>query len=257
MNTHQSGGTGDSGGAPHEPSVEAILAAAVRAESPAQESQDQALAAFRAARDAGALTARTRRRDDWRPHRPRRFTARAWRATAGALLASLTLGGVAVATFGVPHIPARPAKSPESPPPSTASLPAPAPDSGGPGEPSAAYTPSSSAPAPSVSASPDDTTPGSPPRSRSTEAHCRNFEKVTARGNALNATAWQRLVQAAGGEEHVAAYCAALLGYTPSPGPRPENTSENAPEKTPEDKQDDEPGKGPAENGKGQQQKTS
>ncbi|WP_326609992.1 hypothetical protein OG949_08035 [Streptomyces scopuliridis] len=250
MNTHQSGGTGGTGGAPHEPSVEDILAAAVRAESPAQESQDQALAAFRAARDAGALTARTRRRDDWRPHRPRRFTARAWRATAGALLASLTLGGVAVATFGVPHVPDRPAKSPESPPPSTASPPASSTGSGTPGQQTGESTPSSSAPAPSVSASPEDTPRGSPPRSRSTEVHCRNFEKVTGRGNALNATAWQRLVQAAGGEEHVPAYCAALLGYTPSPEPTPEKT----PEKSPENKPEDETGKGPAENGKGQQQ---
>ncbi|MFE2845872.1 hypothetical protein ACFXKS_20335 [Streptomyces scopuliridis] len=250
MNTHQSGGAGDTGGSPHEPSVEAILAAAVRAQSPAQEPQDQALAAFRAARDAGALTARTRRRDDWRPRRPGRFTARAWRVTAGALLGSLTLGGVAVATFGVPHVPTRPAKSPESPPASTTPASEPSTDSGTPGQPSAESTPSSSAPAPSVSASPDDTPPGwVPPRSKATEAHCRNFEKVTARGNALNATAWQRLVRAAGGEEHVPAYCATLLGHTPSSHPTPENTRPT-PEKTPED----EPGKGSAKNGKGQQQ---
>ncbi|MET9836056.1 hypothetical protein ABZ078_43810 [Streptomyces sp. NPDC006385] len=42
-----------------------------------------------------------------------------------------------------------------------------------------------------------------------TEAHCRAFEAVKGRGKTLDATARQQLVEAAGGEQEVAAYCAA------------------------------------------------
>ncbi|MEU6842888.1 hypothetical protein ABZ930_13585 [Streptomyces sp. NPDC046716] len=45
------------------------LAAAVRARQPSETAGERlALAAFRAARDAGAFAAAPRRRDDWRPH---------------------------------------------------------------------------------------------------------------------------------------------------------------------------------------------
>ncbi|WP_328399384.1 hypothetical protein OHS70_21255 [Streptomyces sp. NBC_00390] len=47
---------------------------------------------------------------------------------------------------------------------------------------------------------------------KAVEAHCRAYEKVKDRGHALNATAWRRLVRAAGGEQQVAAYCAQLTG---------------------------------------------
>jgi hypothetical protein len=45
-----------------------------------------------------------------------------------------------------------------------------------------------------------------------TEAQCRAYEDVEGRGKAMDATAWQRLVTAAGGERNVAAYCAARKG---------------------------------------------
>ncbi|WP_306317687.1 MULTISPECIES: hypothetical protein [unclassified Streptomyces] len=59
----------------------------------------RALDAYRAARDSGALAAATpRRRDDWRPRRQRpRWSVR---AGAGALFASVAVGGVAVAGIG-------------------------------------------------------------------------------------------------------------------------------------------------------------
>ncbi|WP_353944347.1 hypothetical protein ABII15_23970 [Streptomyces sp. HUAS MG91] len=75
------------------------LAAAVRAHQPSgTDGEREALAAFRAARDTGALAAAPRPSDDWRPRRGRsRWSAR---AAVGAVLASLTVGGVAVAGIG-------------------------------------------------------------------------------------------------------------------------------------------------------------
>ncbi|MEU9590552.1 hypothetical protein AB0D84_12600 [Streptomyces sp. NPDC048193] len=52
------------------------------------------------------------------------------------------------------------------------------------------------------------TASGAPAAGRDTEAHCRAYERVEGRGHALEATAWRRLVEAAGGEGHVAEYCA-------------------------------------------------
>ncbi|MGC9544748.1 hypothetical protein ACP4J3_49725, partial [Streptomyces sp. UG1] len=46
------------------------------------------------------------------------------------------------------------------------------------------------------------------------EAHCRAYEKVKGRGKELDATVWQQLVEAAGGKENVAAYCAEQLAQT-------------------------------------------
>ncbi|MCT7357302.1 hypothetical protein N4P33_34955, partial [Streptomyces sp. 15-116A] len=47
-----------------------------------------------------------------------------------------------------------------------------------------------------------------PAGAQDTEAHCRAYEQVAGRGKALDATAWQRLTEAAGGEENIDAYCA-------------------------------------------------
>ncbi|MFI5556873.1 hypothetical protein [Streptomyces sp. NPDC051738] len=75
-----------------------------------------------------------------------------------------------------------------------------------------------------------------PSTAKDVQAHCRVYEKVKDRGHALNATAWQRLVRAAGGEQQVAAYCAQLTGAaqeaTPAPtktnkAEKPGNTGEN------------------------------
>ncbi|MGW2344573.1 hypothetical protein [Streptomyces sp. NPDC001661] len=60
-----------------------LLAGAVRggAQPPGAEGERRALAAYREARDAGALTAAPRRRDDWRPGR--RWPGWPVRAAAG------------------------------------------------------------------------------------------------------------------------------------------------------------------------------
>ncbi|WP_328727333.1 hypothetical protein [Streptomyces sp. NBC_00259] len=66
---------------------------------------------------------------------------------------------------------------------------------------------------PSAGPSTAPTTPSPHPgTAKDVEAHCRAYERAKNRGHALDATAWQRLVQAAGGEQHVGAYCAQLTG---------------------------------------------
>ncbi|MFI9823023.1 hypothetical protein ACIHFC_21480 [Streptomyces sp. NPDC052013] len=176
-----------------EAALEERLAAALRraAESEATEAEQRALAAFRTARDSGAHRARTRRRDDWRP-RERRLPSHSVKALLGVLLAGLTLSGVAVAGIGTPgsatDAPDDRDRTGTSPTPSGPS----------------AGRPSATGPAaPGASAPPDR-----PDAAQDTEAHCRAYEQVGGRGKALDATAWQRLTQAAGGEENVDAYCA-------------------------------------------------
>jgi hypothetical protein len=174
-----------------------ILVAALLAGEPDPEAERRAVAAFRTARDAGAHRARTRHRDDWRLPAQRR-TGRPVRTTAAAVFTSIALGGVAVAAIGSagssangtgegPHpsvlAPARPGE--ETPPAS----------SGDPGR----HDGSSSV--------------------QDTEAHCRAYERVRDRGRTLDATAWQRLVAAAGGEDEVDGYCAERLARpTAAPG---------------------------------------
>ncbi|OUC97302.1 hypothetical protein CA983_30675, partial [Streptomyces swartbergensis] len=82
-----------------EAELEALLATALIRDRIDAEAEQRAVAAFVAARDAGVHRARTRRRDDWRP-RERRHPGRSLKATLSVLLASLTLGGVAVAAIG-------------------------------------------------------------------------------------------------------------------------------------------------------------
>ncbi|MFJ9006494.1 hypothetical protein [Streptomyces canus] len=172
--------------------LEALFAAALRGEKPDGEAELRAVAAFRAARDTGAHRARTRRRDDWRPRSQRRRT-RSLKATLSVLLASLTLGGVAYAAIG----------------------------SAGGGEAKGAaggkdVRPSVSASTPAEShssARPTASAPAErPPTAKDTLAHCRAYEKLRDRGKALDSTAYQRLVTAAGGEANVSAYCATLTG---------------------------------------------
>jgi hypothetical protein len=52
--------------------------------------------------------------------------------------------------------------------------------------------------------------PARPGTAKDTEAHCRAYEHVRDKGQTLDATAWRRLVAAAGGAHKVAEYCAAL-----------------------------------------------
>ncbi|MGW2775001.1 hypothetical protein ACWC4C_21180 [Streptomyces olivaceoviridis] len=193
--------------------LEARLAAALRADRVDAEAERSAVAAFRAARDAGAHDARTRARDDWRPGRPAP-ARRSLRTTLSVVLASLTLGGVAVAAIGSAgsgtHAddrsrsprPTRPAAS--TPPVSAAAT---------------AAGPSATAPA---------DRPGRPPTARDTLAHCRAYTRAGDRGGALEATAWQRLVTAAGGPEKVAAYCAARMERKQGGNADNANTSGNS-----------------------------
>ncbi|MFE9096177.1 hypothetical protein [Streptomyces sp. NPDC007264] len=189
------GGTVPAPGVEAESAVlEALLAAALRESAVDAEAEQRAVAAFRATRDARAQQPRTRRRDDWRPREQRR-TRRSVKATVAVLLTSLTLGGVAVAGIGSAGSSG---------------------DAGGDhGRPSHGATdapagrPDPTSHAPGTAASPDH-----PETAQDTEAHCRAYEAVKDRGKAMEATAWQRLVVAAGGEDKVEAYCAEQLART-------------------------------------------
>ncbi|MFB6554937.1 hypothetical protein [Streptomyces sp. NPDC056405] len=194
---HGEGDDGDRTGprpARHDtPGMEGLLAAALRAERLDAEGERRAVAAFRAALDTEpGRAARTRRRDDWRPREGRR-AGRTLKTAFSVLLASLTLGGVAYAAIGGGGA-ATDAARPERTRPSvatdgTAVRPVPA--------------PSPATTSPGASARPDR-----PATARDTEAHCRAYERLEGRGKALDATAWQRLVAAAGGAENVTAHCA-------------------------------------------------
>ncbi|MGW1166387.1 hypothetical protein [Streptomyces sp. NPDC002550] len=167
--------------------LETVLAAVLRTGDPDAGAEQRAVAAFRDARAMGTRRARTRRRDDWRPAAERR-AGRTVKMTFGAVFASVALGGVAVAAIG-----------------SVGS-------SGGTGaghhSAVAPARPGGTAPsAPSGGARPTDR----PASAKDTQAHCRAFKQVQGRGKALDATAWQRLVTAAGGKDKVAAYCSEQL----------------------------------------------
>ncbi|GEC07879.1 hypothetical protein SSP24_55340 [Streptomyces spinoverrucosus] len=186
--------------APDDAALEALLSAAVLGgHRPDTEGEQRAVAAFRAARDAGAHRARTRRRDDWRPREQRRLVLPV-KTTLSLFIASLALGGVAVAAIGSSDSPDGPADDRGRPTPPTS-----APDLPG-AEPSSAA--SDAAPA----------KPGHPSTAQDTEARCRAYDQVEGRGNALDATAWQRLVTEAGGEERVAVYCAEQLARAAAKG---------------------------------------
>ena len=174
--------------------VEALIVASLIQDGVDAAAEQRAVAAFRAARDAGAPRTRTRRRDDWRA-RERRRLGRSLKTTLSVLLASLTLGGVAVAAIGVAGSPEDGTKdAPErKPAPSSA-----------PRDPS--EQPSRDSHSPGPGSSPDRHAPA-----QDTEAHCRAYERVGRSGKAMEATSWQRLVAAAGGERNVTAYCAGLL----------------------------------------------
>ncbi|MFF1303115.1 hypothetical protein [Streptomyces sp. NPDC058307] len=185
------GRTPGEGRQPYDDSpLEALLAAALRGEKSDGEAERRAVAAFRAARDAGAHRARTRRRDDWRPRAQGR-RARSLKATLSVLLASLTLGGVAYAAIGSAGG---------------------GPDGGAPDGKDVRPSVPASTPAEShSSALPTAPSPAErPSTAKDTLAHCRVYEKLRGRGKALDSTAFQRLVTAAGGEAHVSAYCTAL-----------------------------------------------
>ncbi|MFC7939316.1 hypothetical protein ACFU2J_24280 [Streptomyces sp. NPDC057387] len=201
------------------PGTEALLAAALRGEGTDVEGERRAVAAFRAARDAEpGRAARTRRRDDWRP-RTGRDPGRSLKTALSVLLASLTLGGVAYAAIGGggsgdddgggPDRTPPPPPPPPPPAPPAATPPAATRDPAAPGH---AATPPGSTASPGASAPPGASPPPDRPAAgRDPEAQCRAYARVTGSGKALGATAWQRLVAAAGGADHVEAYCTELL----------------------------------------------
>jgi hypothetical protein len=177
-------------------SVDLLLAVAVRGRPEVDSAGEaRALAAFRAARELGPRTARTRRRDDWRPN-PRRRVQLSVRTTLAVLLSSLTLGGVAFAAIGSAtrhDAAAGPGRAEDGRTGTSHSAPA--------------------APGPSGTPGAGSSTGDRPASVRDTEARCRAYEEKTeGRGGALDATVLRRLSDAAGGTEKVAAYCAARLG---------------------------------------------
>jgi hypothetical protein len=180
--------------------LETVLATLLRGADLAPEAEQRAVAAFRAARGTDGHRARTRRRDNWRLPAERR-TGRPVKTTFAAVIASLALGGVAVAAIG-----------------SAGS------STDGAGADRRTAHPSLSAPARPSGETPSASSGGAGPTDGSaaaqdTEAHCRAYEHVKDRGKALDATAWQQLVAAAGGEGKVAAYCAEQLARaTAAPG---------------------------------------
>ncbi|MFF7780704.1 hypothetical protein ACFZCG_40640 [Streptomyces tanashiensis] len=191
-----------------------------------------ALAAFRAARDAGLhASLPTRDLDDWTPVDERRRSRRSLKAVVAALVASVTLGGVAVATGGLPeNFLGTPAPPPGERP--TRSVPAPASEptktgatGGGTGDASRSAPPGTAAPLPPEE-DPSES-PAFPGKSR--DALCRAFvngegkTEGKAEGKTSKSPAWERLVAAAGGEELVPAYCghsvpARGLAAEPRPG---------------------------------------
>ncbi|MEU2965038.1 hypothetical protein ABZ687_08670 [Streptomyces ardesiacus] len=206
------------------PEAEVLLAAALREEGADAEGERRAVAAFRAARDAEpGRTARRRRRDDWRPRSGCR-PGRSLKTVLSVLLASLTLGGAAYATMGgggsTAHdggpVRTHPATATAT---ATASPDTPASDGASaevPVRPDAA--PSAATPPPARETATPPASPDRPAPARDTEAHCRAYERVAGRGGALDATAWQRLVTAAGGAEHVEAHCAGRQTRPGAPG---------------------------------------
>ncbi|MDI6521068.1 hypothetical protein QMA61_33340 [Streptomyces coelicoflavus] len=207
------------------PGTEALLAAALRGRDTDAEGERRAVAAFRAARDVEpGRAARTRRRDDWRP-RTGRGPRRSLKTALSVLLASLTLGGVAYAAMGgggstgddgAPERTRPPAASDDASVRPVATPPAATRD---PGTPDSATTSPGGSTSPGVSTPPGAAPPDHPATGRDTEARCRAYERVAGRGKALEATAWQRLVEAAGGAERVEVYCAELLTRPTEPEP--------------------------------------
>ncbi len=208
------------------PGTEALLAAALRGEGTDVEGERRAVAAFRAARDAEpGRAARTRRRDDWRP-RTGRHPGRSLKTALSVLLASLTLGGVAYAAIGGggstgddggPDRTRPPAASDDASVRPVVTPPVTTPDPAAPGQ---ATTPPGGSASPGTSAAPGASTPPDRPAAgRDTEAHCRAYERLAGTGKALEATAWQRLVAAAGDADQVEAYCTGQLARPTGQGP--------------------------------------
>ncbi|GGR31307.1 hypothetical protein GCM10010282_24750 [Streptomyces roseolus] len=208
--------------------AEALRAALRPNQSVSENEAQHAVAAFRAARDAGLHAGsgapRTRRRDDWRPATGRRIGL--WpKAALIALVSGMTLGSVAIATGKLPNpLPDLPERRPEpgvSTPVSTSPEDVTAFPSSE--EDNASASPSQSAP--STAPVRETSVPGPteseqvpPGAAKSHEALCRAYEQRTGHaGGASDATALRRLVEAAGGKEAVPGYCEKLTGGSKAP----------------------------------------
>ncbi len=176
---------------------------ALRQEHVDEAAERAAVAAFRSARPVDGQVLRTRRRDDWRPRTRKQRWAR---GGVLAFVASALLGGIAFASISV--VDTQQAQSPDT----EASHDTRRPTAQAPGEPSSRpAAPGTASAAPSQH----------PDTAKNVEAHCRAYERIKDSGHALDATAWQRLVQAAGGEAHVTAYCARLTSSQDMATPAP------------------------------------
>ncbi len=192
--------------------LEALLVAALVRDGVDAGAEQRAVAAFVAAREAGAQGARTRRREDWRASR-RRFGGRSLRATLGALVAGCALSGVAWAGIQAAGTPGG-GRSEDTGPtrtPSVSSAPA-VPDASGTS--GAGEAPGVSASASAAESGRDGARRGSGPAEAAgdAEAQCRAYERAAGRGRVPDAPVWERLVAAAGGAGRVDAYCAGRAG---------------------------------------------
>lgn len=216
---------------PQPPALEELLAAAARPSPPAPDAEANALAAFRAARDEGALDLPTRPEDDWRPAEPRR-RSRLVKTGLGTLVAGVMFGGVAMAAGSLP-VPfgGSPSEGPGPVPTASPSVP----DGGS--ESATAPVTESSGP-PDTPAGPSAEYPPYPPTAedRDRAAHCRAYDvaendaaaenaegnaagdegKGRGRGKANDSAVRERLEAAAGGADAVEAYCAGLLTGEPA-----------------------------------------
>jgi hypothetical protein len=183
--------------------------------------EEAAVAAFRSARDEGALAAGVRRRsraDDWRRPRGLRHVARSAKAVTGVLFATAALGGVAVAA-AVGALPTSLGGGAPGPVPV---------HSGGSG-----HRSGSAAPGGSTSSAPDRErpaggasrgvaggTPSGPADTPDYRALCRAYANHDGKG-------FEKLRSVAGGGRHqVRRYCAGLLGANGSGDPQ--NTGQDA-----------------------------
>ncbi|MDQ0845993.1 hypothetical protein [Streptomyces sp. V1I6] len=223
-----------------QPTLDELLAAAARPAPIAPDAEENALAAFRAARDEGALALPTRPEDDWRPAETR--TRVPWiRAGVGALVAGVMLGGVAMAAGAIP--------TPFADPPAEKPRPVPRVSPSGAGEQSTGVTPPATVPA-----VPPATVPGvheHPSTAEDLTAHCRAYEAAEAAGRnhgkpgggnangkadgrradggAKESAVRERLAAVAGGPDKVEAYCARLPADRPA-GPAGEGHGPKADE---------------------------
>ncbi|MEU3693985.1 hypothetical protein [Streptomyces narbonensis] len=211
-----------------EPEIERLLTEALVPASPppsaaAAEAEAAALTAFRAARDSGALDARPRPSDDWRPRGAATPSRLPLRTYVGAALAGLSLSGVAVASTPLPaeadQSSGKPAPVGDTPSPGSASLPGPRPSAAPVRRPAPPSPPAAPGPATVREAAPE------PGHADGFTSLCRKHPRhraTEAADPSHNSAAWQRLAAEAGGESLIDAYCArALAKEKPGRGATP------------------------------------